>query len=122
VGPCHFSEKLGPLVDEINVDGYKRKAHVDHLRPPPFTESQEEDLAPTSDESHADDPILLVVVDEESDKTIDTPFPELHGFVYIAVKHYKLFPFLNLNSQSKYGYRLKSLSTPHIAILATTHP
>ena len=68
-------KNLGLVGYEINVDGCTRQALIDHLKPRPATESQREELmlingAPGYD---ADDPIPLVVVDEEeSEEVMDT--------------------------------------------------
>ena len=58
-------QKLGPLAYKVNVDGYTRQAHIDHLKPRIGTQPQQEVLVPDSVVADADNPIPLVVVEEE---------------------------------------------------------
>jgi len=71
--PADIVQTLGPLAYKVNVDGYTRQAHIDHLKPRLGTQSQQEVLVPDSGVSDADEPIPLVVVEEEeSDKVMST--------------------------------------------------
>ena len=71
--PADIVQKLGPLTYKVNVDGYTRQAHIDHLKPHLGTQPQQEVLVPDSGVADADDPIPLVVVkEEESDEAMST--------------------------------------------------
>ena len=71
--PADIAQKLGPLAYKVNIDGYTGQAHIDHLKPRLGTQPQQEVLVPDSGVADADDPIPLVVVEEEdSDEAMNT--------------------------------------------------
>ena len=59
---------MGPLNYEVNIDGYTRQAHIDHMLPCPRTSGRNspDDLSSHQDEgSHQDDDDIMPIVDSE---------------------------------------------------------
>ena len=64
-----ITKVLGPLNYEVNVDGYTRQAHIDHMLPCPQTSGSNSpgDLSSHQDErSHQDDDdIIMPIINSE---------------------------------------------------------
>ena len=63
---------LGPLNYEVNIDGYTRQAHIDHILPCPQTISDAGNSSSADTPSHQDDDdIIMPIVNSELSEAND---------------------------------------------------
>ena len=62
-----ITKVLGPLNYEVNIDGYTRQAHIDHILPSPRTMNSTDNISPVDTPSHQDEnDIIMPIVSSES--------------------------------------------------------